>query len=71
MYKSQIEGKRDHIIFFRSEDQVDQSLVKIDPKEIIEYRFFSLTNLPENISPGHLRRIVEHQNHQDPICGPW
>lgn len=71
LYKSQIEGKLDHIIFFRSEDPVDQSLIKIDPKEIIEYRFFSLINLPENISPGHRRRIIEYQNHQDPICGPW
>ncbi len=71
LYKSQIEGKRDHVIFFQSTDQVNQSQIKIDRREIIEYCFFPLTNLPENISPGHRRRINEYLNHQEPVCGPW
>lgn len=71
LYKSQIEGKRDHIIFFQSSNPVDQTKIKIDPREIIEYRFFDLEKLPANISPGHRRRLNEYINHQEPVCGPW
>lgn len=65
------ESKNDSIVLFLSRDLVDESKIKIDAKEIIEYKFHSLNNLPKDIAGGHLKRIIEYRNKENNLIGKW
>lgn len=71
LYTHNTEGKKDHIILFISQNKIDPTNIKIDPAEIIEYRFFSINQLPINIAPGHTRRIKDFIENKYPACGKW
>jgi len=71
VYMNQTEGKRDNVILFRSEDAVNEVNIKIDPAEIIEYKFHDLDNLPDDIADGHRRRIEEYKAGKLPGFGEW
>lgn len=56
---------RDHVVLFECPlwDQLHDP--KIPNREIAEIGFFSLTQLPEDTSPGTLRRLEEYQTKKD------
>ena len=43
----------------------------INSKEILDYDYFGLTDLPSDISPGTKRRISEYISGQKQIIGEW
>lgn len=51
-------SRRDHIVLYRL-DEFHQAGEKQPDREIAEVRFFPLDHLPDDISPGTLRRIEE------------
>ena len=56
-YSNFVEAKIDHVVVFVSESF---ALQPNESAEIAECRFFPLTNLPEGVSPGSVRRIEEY-----------
>ena len=67
VYQSATEGKRDRVYLFRAKAS---GLVKPDPTELEEARYFPLDGLPVSISPATQRRIQEINN-QRSIDGRW
>lgn len=56
---------RDHVVFFECPDWKQLSDPKVPNREIAEIGFFSIEQLPEDISPGTLRRLEEKQTKKD------
>jgi len=69
VYTNFYEHKNDHVVVFSCSDF---SLTGASDREIERFGFFSVDNLPENVSPGSRRRIQEYVNGSDrPIVGMW
>lgn len=58
IYFNTIASKRDHVALYRCETE-QNSAAKIPDKEIAEARFFSLNELPKDVSAGTRRRLAE------------
>lgn len=58
IYFNKIASNRDHVVLFQCQTSSD-GVTKIPDKEIAEARFFSLDNLPNDISAGTRRRLAE------------
>ena len=58
IYFNRFISKRDHVLLYRVREPKILSVKKAD-NEIAEARFFPLSTLPEDISPGTGRRIRE------------
>ncbi|MFK8033044.1 MAG: NUDIX domain-containing protein [Hyphomicrobiales bacterium] len=56
---------RDHVIFFDCPNWTQLHDPKVPNREIAEIGFFDLAQLPEDISPGTLRRLEERQTKKD------
>lgn len=68
-YSNFFDYKNDHVIVFLSRDF---SLTGKSDGEIEAVKFFPLTRLPDQISPGSRRRLNELQsNGQTPIVSRW
>lgn len=52
---------RDHVVLFHCKDWRQGLRPKIPNREIIAVDFFALDNLPDDISPGTMRRLEEYQ----------
>jgi 8-oxo-dGTP pyrophosphatase MutT (NUDIX family) len=68
VYSSFQEHKSDHIAVFVSDAF---SLTQETDREIEACRFFPLHDLPEDISPGTLRRAREFVQGDAPYTGTW
>lgn len=68
IYNSFSEYKNDNIIIFVCKDF---TLTGITDKEIESYDFFALDRLPENISPGTKKRLLEYINGKTANFGMW
>jgi ADP-ribose pyrophosphatase YjhB (NUDIX family) len=61
-YHSLREGKDDHIVIYVARTpRVQASLARADLLEIADARWFSLDDLPEDVSPATGRRIAEYR----------
>ncbi len=58
IYLNTHEGKIDHVAVY-SVDHATKSSHVPNKNEIVESKFFDLNTLPNDIMPGHLRRIDE------------
>ena len=67
-YSNFVEAKSDHVVVFVSETF---ELAPNESAEIAEWRFFALTELPEGVSEGSLRRIREYGPPRVPVAGQW
>jgi ADP-ribose pyrophosphatase YjhB (NUDIX family) len=67
VYQSAAEGKRDTIHLFKATVAGTPAPDRI---EIEEARFFSLDNLPEEVSPATQRRLAEIKGER-PVDGRW
>lgn len=56
---------RDHVVFFECLSWEQLHAPKVPNREIAEIGFFSLEQLPEDISPGTLRRLEEKHTKKD------
>jgi ADP-ribose pyrophosphatase YjhB (NUDIX family) len=70
VYQSTKQGKIDTVITFMSTEPVDLNKAKLS-SEINRADFFSLDNLPTNISPGSRKRIQEYLSNNFPIAKEW
>ncbi len=61
LYQNAHASKRDHVAFFHCRDWLQGPRPKIPNREIVAAEFFALNNLPDDISPGTMRRIVDYQ----------
>jgi len=59
-YTSQGEGKKDTIQIFVGHAEKGWEPGKVSTVEIAEWDWYNLEQLPENISPGTLRRVQEY-----------
>lgn len=53
-------GKRGPVVYVFVSDDISGDLAPYPNLEIFRKRWFSLTNLPENIMPAHRKRITEY-----------
>lgn len=68
-YSSFMDWKTDHNIVFIC---TDFELKGKPDSEIAELRTFALNELPDNLWPGHLRRLQEYQaGIKNPQFGKW
>jgi 8-oxo-dGTP pyrophosphatase MutT (NUDIX family) len=68
-YTSFYEGKSDHVIVFSCNDF---TLTGETDREIARCEFFRFDELPEDVSPGSLRRIQEYVGGDgSPVYGMW
>ena len=70
VYQNTKVGKIDTIITFISTKPMDLNKAKLS-NEISRAGFYSLDNLPANISPGSYKRIQEYQSKNFPITKEW
>lgn len=63
IFFSEREYKRDHIALFFAQIDAVPALTPSHKGEIADCRFFSLTDLPANLSPATRRRIAEYGSH--------
>lgn len=70
MYTNFHEYKSDHIAVFVGTG-FDPSHLRRDPWEIEDARFFPIGDLPEDIRPGHRRRIEELERGDQPGFSLW
>lgn len=69
VYTNFKEMKTDHNIVFYSDEFTFSGG---HDREIAEIKFFALSELPENLWPGHRRRLEEYQaGRQHPQFGEW
>lgn len=66
-YESNAEGKRDTIHLFKA---MTTEQPRIDDREVIEARFFTMDRLPQAVSPATRRRIAEIRGER-PFDGRW
>jgi 8-oxo-dGTP pyrophosphatase MutT (NUDIX family) len=64
------ESKSDHIAVFSSSD-FDPTKLRRDPWEIEAAQFFPLNALPQDLLPGHRRRIEALIQGDGPFFGIW
>jgi len=69
-YQNTKQGKIDTVITFLSTAPVDLNKAKLS-NEINRADFFSLDNLPTNISPGGRKRIQEYLSDNFPVAKKW
>jgi ADP-ribose pyrophosphatase YjhB (NUDIX family) len=69
VYNSCYEGKNDSIVIFLCNDF--ELFQKKPDFEIQAFKYFKLHDLPEDISPGSLKRINEYKNRKYPAFGRW
>jgi 8-oxo-dGTP pyrophosphatase MutT (NUDIX family) len=69
VYTNFYESKSDHVIVFSCDSL---GLTGKTDREIARFEFFRLDELPEDVSPGSLRRIREYINGDGaPVFGTW
>lgn len=68
VYNNFFEHKSDSIVIFYSDEF---TLTGETDKEIESYKFFELTDLPNNVSPGTKRRIQEYLDGKFSCIGKW
>lgn len=71
IYKNTKEGKIDTEKIFLVKEKVNVEKLNPDSREARELKFFNLDKLPQNTSPGTLRRINEYKSGKYPIKGIW
>jgi len=62
------QGHDDYVTVYICKEFTEED--RIDPQEILEKRWFPLDKLPEDISPGCLRRIQEYLKLK-PVSDQW
>jgi hypothetical protein len=70
IYQNKKEGKIDTIVVFYSRDPIDISKAILS-NEISHVNFYSLNNLPKNISVGSRKRIEEYMSKNFPMTKEW
>lgn len=70
VYQNKKEGKIDTIVVLISNDPINITKVELG-EEISHVDFYSLDNLPADISPGSERRIEEYRSKNFPIAVGW
>ena len=68
IYYNVYQGHDDYVVIYVCKDFKEEEY--ICPHEIAEKRWFPLDNLPEDMSPGSLRRIQEYLNLK-PVSDQW
>ena len=69
VYTNFYEYKSDHVIVFVCEEFTVKGQRSL---EIEHFDFFQMDNVPQNISPGSHRRIIEYSDNVSlPIVGEW
>jgi len=69
VYTNFYEGKSDHVIVFSCDGF---TLTGETDREIACFEFFRFDELPEDVSPGSLRRIREYiSGDGSPVSGTW
>ncbi|MBO9701852.1 MAG: NUDIX domain-containing protein [Sporocytophaga sp.] len=69
VYNNMYEGKNDSITIFLCKDF--ELSHKKPNSEISDFKFFTLNDLPHDISPGTMKRINEYKNNAYPAFGRW
>ncbi len=68
VYYNRLASKRDHVLLYRVE--VEQTARRVPDQEIAESGFFSLDDLPKDVTSATLRRIRELTG-QEPASDMW